>query len=83
MSDLSTPQRAPARRSWRATLLAGAAALVVFGIEQLVPTGWPRAAVASVGFLSVGLGAAVLTLRAAATTPGRARLTWIFVALAG
>lgn len=81
MSELTAP-RQRTLRSWRAALLAMAAALVVFGAEQLVPAGWPRAAVASVAFLAFGMGAAVAALRAAETTPGRERLTWIFIALA-
>jgi diguanylate cyclase (GGDEF)-like protein len=82
MSDHSTPRHALALRSWRATLIAMAAAFAIYGLEQLVPAGWPRAAVASVAFLAFGMGAAVAAVRAAATTPGRERLTWIFVALA-
>ena len=82
MSDLSPARRVVVPRTWRATLVATAAALALFGLEQLVPAGWPRAAVASVGWLAFGMGAAVTAMRAAETTPGRVRLTWIFVAIA-
>lgn len=82
MSDLGPLRRVLAFRSWRAALVAVACALVVYGVEQLVPAGWPRAAVASVGWLGFGLGAMVASIRAAETTPGRERLPWIFIALA-
>src|SRR5207247_6107976 len=55
-------------------------ALPIF--EQLAPAGWPRGAVASVAWLALGLGAIVVALRAAQTTPGRERLPWVFVTLA-
>jgi diguanylate cyclase (GGDEF)-like protein len=54
----------------------------VYGLEQLVPAGWPRGAVASVAWLAFGLGAMGAAMRAAQTTPGRERLPWIFVTLA-
>lgn len=81
MSDLSPLRRALALRSWRVALVGLTAALAVYGLEQLVPVGWMRAAVASVAWLGFGLGALVATMQAA-TTPGRDRLPWIFVALA-
>ncbi len=62
--------------------MALAAALAIYGLEQIVPAGWPRGAVASVGWLGFGLGAMVAAMRAAETTPGRERLPWVFVALA-
>jgi diguanylate cyclase (GGDEF)-like protein len=82
MSDPSPLRRVLALRSWRATLVAIAAALAVYGVEQLVPAGWPRAAVASAAWFGFGLGAMVAAARAAEATPGRERLPWIFVALA-
>lgn len=82
MSDLSPLGRALSLRSWRAALLGIAGAFGVFGVEQLVPAGWPRGAVASVAWLAFGLGAMVAAMRAAQTTPGRARLPWIFVSIA-
>jgi hypothetical protein len=59
-----------------------AGAVAIFGLEQLVPAGWPRAALASVAWLAFGLGAMVTAARAAETTPGRDRLPWVFVAIA-
>lgn len=82
MSDLSPAGRVLVPQTWRATLVATAAALALFGLEQLVPAGWPRGAVASVGWLAFGMGAAVAAMRAAETTPGRVRLTWVFVSIA-
>lgn len=82
MSDLSPLRRALELRSWRAALIGLAAAVAVYGLEQLTPAGWPRGAVVSVAWLALGLGAMVATLRAAETTPGRERLPWIFVSLA-
>jgi diguanylate cyclase (GGDEF)-like protein len=82
MSDLSPLGRALAPRSWRAALLGVAAAFALFGLEQLVPVGWPRGAVASVGWLAFGMGAIVAAKHAADTTPGREKLPWIFVTLA-
>lgn len=82
VSDLSPLGRALALRSWRAALLAIAGAFLVFGLEQLAPTGWPRGALASGAWLAFGLGAMVAAARAAETTPGRDRLPWVFVAIA-
>jgi diguanylate cyclase (GGDEF)-like protein len=82
MSDLSPLGRALSLRSWRAALIGVVAALGVYGLEQLLPAGWPRGAVASVAWLAFGLGAMVAAMRAAQTTPGRERLPWIFVTLA-
>ncbi|HKY50831.1 MAG TPA: hypothetical protein VJP45_06205, partial [Candidatus Limnocylindria bacterium] len=82
MSELGAPRHLVGRRSWRATLVGTAIALAAFGLEQLVPAGWPRAAVASAAWLAFGMGAAIAAMRAAETTSGRERLTWIFVALA-
>jgi diguanylate cyclase (GGDEF)-like protein len=62
--------------------MALAAAFAIYALEQVVPAGWPRGAVASVGWLGFGLGAMVAAMRAAETTPGRERLPWVFVALA-
>ena len=74
MSDLSPFRRVLALRSWRATGVGIAGAVAIFGLEQLVPAGWPRAALASVAWLAFGLGAMVTAARAAETTPGRDRL---------
>ncbi len=82
MSDHSPLGRALMLRSWRAALVGLAGALGLYGLEVLAPPGWPRAAVASVAWLAVGLGAMVAATRAAETTPGRDRLPWVFVALA-
>jgi diguanylate cyclase (GGDEF)-like protein len=82
VSDLSPLRRALALRSWRAALLGLAGALALFGIEQLAPAGWPRGALASVGWLAFGMGAIVAAKRAADTTPGREKLPWVFVTLA-
>ena len=82
MSDLSPFRRVLALRSWRATGVGIAGAVAIFGLEQLVPAGWPRAALASVAWLAFGLGAMVTAARAAEATPGRDRLPWVFVAIA-
>jgi diguanylate cyclase (GGDEF)-like protein len=82
VSDLSPLRRALALRSWRAALLGLAGAFALFGVEQLAPAGWPRGAVASVGWLALGMGAIVAAKRAADTTPGREKQPWVFVALA-
>jgi diguanylate cyclase (GGDEF)-like protein len=82
VSDLSPLRRALALRSWRAGLLGLGGAFALFGVEQLAPAGWPRGAVASVGWLALGMGAIVAAKRAADTTPGREKLPWVFVALA-
>ena len=82
MSDLSPLGRALSLRTWRAALIAVAVALGVFTLEQLVPAGWPRGAVASAAWLAFGLGAMVAAMRAAQTTLGRERSPWIFVTLA-
>jgi diguanylate cyclase (GGDEF)-like protein len=82
MSDLSPLRRALALRSWRAALLGLAGAFASYGLEQLVPAGLARGTVVSVAWLAFGLGAMVTAMRAAETTPGRARLPWVFVALA-
>src|SRR5882672_6398459 len=82
MSDLSPVRRALALRSWRVGLAGVVGVLAIFGIEQLAPGGWVRGAVASLGWLVLGMGAMVAAVRAAETTPGRERLPWIFVALA-
>ncbi len=82
MSDLDPLRGALALRSWRVALVGLAGALVVFGLEQLAPAGWPRGAIASLGWLTFGLGSMVAAMRAAETTPGRERLPWVFVALA-
>jgi diguanylate cyclase (GGDEF)-like protein len=82
MSELSPLGRALSLRAWRAALIGVAVAFGVFGLEQLVPAGWARGAVASVAWLAFGLGAMVAALRAAQTTLGRERSPWIFVTLA-
>jgi diguanylate cyclase (GGDEF)-like protein len=82
MSEISPLGRALSLRSWRAALVGVAGALVVYGLEQVAPAGWPRGAVVSVAWLAFGLGAMVAAMRAAQTTPGRERLPWIFVMLA-
>ena len=82
MSDLSPLGRVLALRSWRAGLVALAGALAIYGLEQLLPAGWPRGALASVAWLGFGLGAMAAAMRAAETTRGRERLPWVFVALA-
>ena len=82
MSDLSPLRRALALRSWRAALLGIAGAFALFGVERLVPAGWPRGALASVGWFAFGMGAIVAAKRAADTTPGREKLPWVFVMLA-
>jgi diguanylate cyclase (GGDEF)-like protein len=82
MSDLGPLRRALALRSWRAALLGLAGAFAIYGLEQLVPAGLARGTVVSVAWLAFGLGAMVTAMRAAETTPGRARLPWVFVALA-
>jgi diguanylate cyclase (GGDEF)-like protein len=82
VSDLSLLRRALALRSWRAALAGLGGVLAVYGLEQLVPAGWPRGAVASVAWLALGMGAIVAALRAAQTTPGRERLPWVFVTVA-
>ncbi len=82
MSDLGPLRRALVLRSWRVALAGLAGALAAFGLEQLVPAGWPRGAIASVAWLAFGLGAMVAAMRAAETTLARERLPWVFVALA-
>ncbi|HEV8670341.1 MAG TPA: sensor domain-containing diguanylate cyclase [Candidatus Limnocylindria bacterium] len=82
MNDQSPLARALALRSWRGGLVGVIGALAVYGLELLTPAGWPRGAVASVALLALGLGALVAAKRAADTTIGRARLPWVFVALA-
>ena len=82
MSDLSPLRRALALRSWRATGVGIAGAVAIFALEQVAPAGWPRAALASVAWLAFGMGAMVAAAHAAETTPGRERLTWVFVAIA-
>ena len=82
MSDLSPLGRALSLRTWRAALVGVAGALGIYALEQLVPAGWPRGAVASVAWLAFGLGALVAAMHAAQTTLGRDRLPWIFVTLA-
>ena len=82
VSDPRPLRGAVALRSWRVGLAALAGALVVYGAELLAPAGWPRGALASVAWLALGMGAMVAAMRAAATTPGRDRLPWIFVTLA-
>jgi diguanylate cyclase (GGDEF)-like protein len=82
MSELTPLGRALALRSWRAAAVGAAGALGVYALEQLVPAGWPRGALASVAWLAFGLGAMVAAMRAARTTAGRERLPWIFVTLA-
>jgi len=62
--------------------MALAGAFAIYGLERLVPAGWPRGALASVAWLGFGLGAMVAAMRAAQTTSGRERLPWIFVTLA-
>jgi diguanylate cyclase (GGDEF)-like protein len=59
-----------------------AGAVAIFALELLAPAGWPRAALASVAWLAIGMGAMVAAARAAETTPGRERLPWVFVAIA-
>lgn len=82
MSDIGPLRRAFALKSWRAALVCLAGAGAIYGLEQLAPAGWPRAALASVAWLAFGLGALLAAVRAAETTPGRERLPWIFVAIA-
>jgi diguanylate cyclase (GGDEF)-like protein len=82
VSDLGPLRRALVLRSWRVALAGLAGALAAFGLEQLVPAGWPRGAIASVAWLAFGLGAMVAAMRAAETTLARERLPWVFVALA-
>jgi diguanylate cyclase (GGDEF)-like protein len=82
MSDLSPLGRALSLRTWRAALVGVAGTFGVYALEQLVPSGWPRGAVASAAWLALGLGAMVTAMHAAQTTSGRDRLPWIFVTLA-
>jgi diguanylate cyclase (GGDEF)-like protein len=82
VSDLSPVRRALALHSWRAAFLGVAGAFTLFVVEQLAPAGWPRGAVASVGWLAIGMGAIVAAKHAADTTIGREKLPWIFVTLA-
>jgi diguanylate cyclase (GGDEF)-like protein len=76
------PVGGPAPRSWRAAFAGAVAAFAIYGLEQLVPAGWPRGAVASVAWLAFGLGAVVAAARAAQAAPARERLPWVFVTLA-
>jgi len=82
MSDLSRLGRALSLRTWRAALVGVAGTLGLYALEQIIPSGWPRGAVASAAWLALGLGAMVTAMHAAQTTSGRDRSPWIFVMLA-
>jgi len=82
MSDLSRLGRALSLRTWRAALVGVAGTLGLYALEQIIPSGWPRGAVASAAWLALGLGAMVTAMHAAQTTSGRDRSPWIFVTLA-
>ncbi len=70
-----------ARRSWQGFFIGLASVLLVYGVEQVVPQGWPRAAVASVGLFGIGLGATLATLRAVRAARPRERAPWVFISL--
>lgn len=70
-----------ARRSWQGFFVGLASVALVYLVELLVPSGWPRAAVVSVGWFGIGLGATLAAARAARAARPPERAPWLLITL--
>jgi diguanylate cyclase (GGDEF)-like protein len=72
--------RGAVRRGSDRQLLLGIGGLVLtFALEQIVPAGWPRSAVATLGWLGFSLGTLGRVGQALAASPRRDRMPWVLI----
>ena len=67
------------RNSDRQLTLGIVGLLAVFAIEQFVPSGYPRAAIAATGWLGFGMGGIGRVAQAARAVSRRQQLPWLFI----